>query len=166
MKTFIIAATTADGLIGQSAHHLSTRWTSHADKVFFTEITKKAGVVVMGRSTFDTIGRALPGRRTIVLTTRPLDVEGVETTQESPKELVERLTKEGCAELAVCGGASVYAQFINADVVDEMYLTVHPILFGAGIPLLNEPLTEQLTLIETRSIGDDTVLLHYSLGAK
>lgn len=166
MKTFIIAATTADGFIGQSAHHLSTRWTSHVDKVFFTETTKKAGVIVMGRSTFDTIGRALPGRRTIVLTTRPLDVEGVETTQESPKDLAERLAKEGCAQLAVCGGASVYAQFIDAGVVDEIYLTVHPILFGVGVPLLSEPLTRQLTLIETKDIGDGTVLLHYAVKAE
>lgn len=166
MKTFIIAAITADGFIGQSAHHLSTRWTSRADKVFFTETTKNAGVVVMGRSTFDTIGRALPGRRTIVLTTRPLDVEGVETTQESPKELVERLAKEGHAKLAVCGGASVYAQFINAGGVDELYLTVHPTLFGAGVPLLDKPLTRQLQLIETKNIGDDTVLLHYSLNTR
>lgn len=163
MKTFIIAAITADGFIGQSAHHLSTRWTSHADKVFFTETTKKAGVVVMGRSTFDTIGRALPGRRTIVLTTRPIDVEGIETTQETPQALVERLEKEGCTELAVCGGASVYTQFIDAGVVGEIYLTVHPIVFGAGVPLFNEPLAAQLALIETKDIGDGTVLLHYSL---
>lgn len=163
MKTFIIAAITADGFIGQSAHHLSTRWTSHADKVFFSETTKKAGVVVMGRSTFDTIGRALPGRRTIVLTTRPLDIEGVETTQESPKELVERLTKEGCSELAVCGGASVYAQFMGEGIVDEIYLTVHPTLFGAGVPLFSEPLTSRLALIETKDIGDGTVLLHYGV---
>ncbi|HET9411622.1 MAG TPA: dihydrofolate reductase family protein [Candidatus Saccharimonadales bacterium] len=166
MKTFIIAATTADGFIGQSSHHLSTRWTSHADKVFFTETTKKAGVVVMGRSTFDTIGRALPGRRTIVLTTRPIDIEGIETTQETPQTLVERLSKEGCAELAVCGGASVYSQFIDAGVVDELYLTAHPILFGAGVPLLSKPVTKQLQLLDSKNIGDDTVLLHYSVVAE
>lgn len=161
MNTFIIAAITADGFIGQDASHLSTRWTSQADKQFFTQKTKDAGVVVMGRSTFDTIGRALPGRRTIVMTSRPLQVGAVEPTQESPADLLRRLAVEGVAQVAVCGGANVYAQFVDAGVVDELFLTVHPIIFGAGIPLLNKQFRIPLQLLDTKNIGDETVLLHY-----
>lgn len=165
MNTFIIAAITADGFIGRGAHHLSTRWTSQADKEFFTSKTKAAGVVVMGRSTFDTINRALPGRRTIVMTSRQLEVNGIEPTTESPTEIVARLKAQGVNELAICGGATVYTQFLQANVVDELFLTVHPTVFGAGVTLFNADVEAKLQLIEAKSIGDDTVLLHYSVAA-
>lgn len=166
MKVFIIAAVTADGFIGQSSSHLSTRWTSAADKIFFTNTTKAAGVIVMGRSTFETIGRALPGRRTIVLTSRPLEVDGVEPTSETPKELFERLEREGVQQLAICGGAKVYGEWMNSGLVQEIYLTVHPKMFGTGVPLLSSAVDIDLKLQQTRDIGDDTVLLHYSVLAK
>lgn len=165
MKTFIIAAQTADGFIGRDASDLSTRWTSHADKVFFTEKTKQAGTILCGRTTFETFKRALPGRRTLVYTTHPesLNVEGVEPIQGTPQEVVDRLTAEGVKELAICGGAHVYGEFLAAGLVDELYLTVHPALFGNGIALLNQPIERSLKLIDAQQIGDDTVMLHYSV---
>jgi len=165
MNTFIIAAITADGFIGRGADHLSTRWTSQADKEFFTSKTKSAGVAVMGRSTFDTINRALPGRRTIVMTTRKLEVDGVEPTTESPVEIVDRLKNEGVSELAICGGATVYTQFLQAGLVSDVFLTVHPMVFGQGITLFNAAIETTLKLVETKPLGDDTVLLHYKVAA-
>jgi dihydrofolate reductase len=66
MNVFIIAAISADGLIAKDSDEKSTAWTSKADKKFFSERTKKAGVVVMGRKTFDTIGKPLSERLNIV----------------------------------------------------------------------------------------------------
>ncbi|HKX73607.1 MAG TPA: dihydrofolate reductase family protein [Candidatus Saccharimonadales bacterium] len=165
MKTFIIAALTADGYIGQDAGHLSTRWTSHADKVFFTQKTKEAGAALFGRTTFETFNRALPGRRTIVYTTRPesITTEGVETIKGSPAEVVAALQAQGVEHLAICGGAHVYAEFLAAGLVDEIFITIHPVVFGAGVPLFREPLEKQLKLLDVQNIGDDTVMLHYSV---
>lgn len=165
MKTFIIAALTADGYIGQNAGHLSTTWTSKADKVFFTQKTKEAGAALFGRTTFETFNRALPGRRTIVYTTRPdsIAANDVETIQGSPAEVVAKLRAEGVESLAICGGAHVYAEFLAAGLVDEIYINVHPVVFGAGVPLFKEPLTKQLKLLDVQNIGDDTVMLHYSV---
>src|SRR6185369_8098656 len=97
MKVFLIAAMTADGFIARNEAELVS-WTSKSDKKFFRETTKRAGVIVMGSKTYATIGKALPERRNIVMS-RTQKFEGVETTTESPKELVARLTKEGVAEL-------------------------------------------------------------------
>jgi dihydrofolate reductase len=165
MKTFIIAALTADGFIGRDADDLSTRWTTHADKVFFTDKTKQAGTILCGRTTFETFGRALPGRRTLVYTTHPerITAKSVEAIQGTPQEVVERLAAEGVKELAICGGASVYAQFLAAGLVDELFLTVHPTLFGSGVTLLNQPIERSLKLLDAQQIGDDTVMLHYSV---
>jgi dihydrofolate reductase len=162
MKTVLIAAVTADGFIGRSAEHLAD-WTGKADKKLFVEVTKQAGAMVMGSRTFATIGRALPGRRTIVYTSRPesITAEGVETTSEPPAELVARLEREGASGLAICGGASIYGQFMAAGVVDELYLTIAPLVFGMGIPLFNEKLEISLQLLDFKQLDDDTILLHY-----
>ena len=60
MKVFIIAAISADGFIAKDPKEPSTSWTSLVDKKHFSEITKRAGTVVMGAKTYETIGKALP----------------------------------------------------------------------------------------------------------
>lgn len=164
MKVFLIAALTADGFIGRSAEHLAD-WTSKEDKRLFVRLTKEAGAMVMGAKTFATIGRALPGRRMIVYTRRPetITAEGVETTSEDPVELVGRLAQEGASGLAICGGASIYSLFMQAGVVNELYLTIEPVLFGTGIPLFGQSLENKLSLLACEQLNTNTVLLHYAL---
>jgi len=164
VKTFIIAAVTADGFIGRDANHLAN-WTGTADKKLFVDLTKQAGVIVMGSRTFQTIGRALPGRRTIVYTNRPdaITAEGVETTAEDPAKLVARLRAEGAHGLAVCGGTSIYSLFMAAGVVDELYLTVISRLFGTGVRLFNEELDTVLELTEAKQLDAKTALQHYTV---
>jgi dihydrofolate reductase len=174
MPTFIIAALTADGFIARTAHHLSD-WTSREDKQLFVRLTKQAGVMVMGSATFATIGRALPGRRTIVYTRHPERIKaegveiaapGVETTSEPPAALVKRLAGEGVTGLAVCGGAQIYSLFMRAGAVDELYLTISPLLFGQGIRLFNSSLDVKLELLGQELLGQESpnpaeILLHY-----
>lgn len=164
MKTFIIAATTADGYIARTGTELVS-WTSRADKNFFKEMTKKAGVIVMGSNTYETIGKPLPDRRNIVLSRSKTsaDFPGAEVTSETPTELVARLTKEGVKELAVCGGSSVYASFMKAGLVDTLYLTLEPIVFGKGVPLFSESVETKLELKQVHNIGEGSVVLEYSV---
>ncbi len=163
MKVFIIAAITADGFIGRDSGH-SADWTGKADKKVFVRLTKEAGVMVMGSKTFATIGRALPGRRTIVYTSRPekLKVEGVEATNEPPKVLLARLEKEGAQAVAICGGATIYDLFMREGLVDELYLTVVPIVFGSGVTLFASEQTVNLELLNLTALEDGAILLHYA----
>ena len=164
MKTVIVAAITADGFIGRSSDHLAD-WTGKADKKLFVDVTKELGVMAMGSRTFATIGRALPGRKTIVYTSQPdkITAKGVETTQETPAELVRRLEDEGAHGLAVVGGATIYGQFMAAGGVDELYLSVAPLLFGTGVPLFNTELDATLQLLNASHLDDNTMLLHYKV---
>ena len=150
-----------DGFIARTNNELAD-WTSKEDKRLFIELTKRAGVIVMGGNTYRTIGKALPGRRNIVYSRHSIVQDGIEVTDESPKSLIARLEKEGCKELAVCGGATIYSMFLNAGVVDELYLTIEPILFGAGIALLESPADVPLKLIESRLISANILLAHYT----
>ena len=164
MNVFIIAAITIDGFIGRSSGHIAD-WTGKADKQVFVRITKEAGVVVMGSRTFATIGRALPGRRTIVYTSNPekINADGVETTNETPADLLDRLNKEGAKGVAICGGATIYSLFMDSGLVNEMYLTIVPVLFGQGVPLFDSSLDVKLHLHKSTPLKDDALLLHYGI---
>lgn len=167
MKVFIIAAQSADGFIGLDTNHRSLDWRSKADAKFFIERTKEAGVIVMGSATYNTfkIRRNPPGRRLIVMSSHPesIEGEGVEVTSESPVELLERLEREGAHEVAISGGATIYKLFLDNNLVDELYLTIEPVLFGTGIPLFKGEVRARLSLIENRNLSEDTILLHYKL---
>lgn len=165
MKTFIIAALTADGFIAKDAMHSSIHWTSKADKNRFIELTKAAGVIVMGSSTFKTIGRGLPGRTTVVYSRKQnFDGPGVETTQLEPRELIKGLEARGFGSAAICGGSHIYTMFMKAGVVDTLYLTIEPHLFGKGINLFNEDLLYHLKLKNVmQSESSGTLLLEYSV---
>ncbi|HEY2004694.1 MAG TPA: dihydrofolate reductase family protein [Candidatus Saccharimonadia bacterium] len=175
MKTIILAALTADGLIGQDSSHLSTTWTTKSDKELFMHLAKESRCLIMGMNTFLTTARkapsvftkSIPGRRLIVYTRHPEKAEGypeVETTGESPRELVKRLEAEGVEKALVTGGAQVYRMFMLDDLVDELYLSIQPILFGTGVHLLDSPLSVPLELIDTQiEPADSTAILHYRI---
>lgn len=163
MKVSIIVTMTLDGFIARSSHHLSTEWSSKEDKQVFVRLTKQAGTIVMGKNTFETIGRALPERRNIVLTSATEDApEGVEFTNEAPGQLVSRLQSEGVEHLMVCGGATVYDAFIRAGLVDDIYVTLQPRLFGAGITLFKDELDVVIELLTAERL-EQTLLLHYKV---
>ena len=161
MKTFIIAAVSTDGFIGKNSSHLAD-WTSKEDKRFFIEMTKKAGVIVMGQNTYEAIGRPLPDRLNIVYS-RDKEYERVEVTQKDPKELLQDLEKRGYQEVAIGGGATIYTMFMEQGLVDKLYLSVEPVLFGKGITLFNKELDLKLSLVSLKQLGEQTVLLEYNV---
>jgi len=167
MRIALIAAVSADGRIAESENHLSLDWTSREDTAFFVEKSTELGVVIMGRNTWKTIGKKLPGRWTVVMTRRrPPEPppEGVEFTSRSPEGIVRDLSERGYKGIALSGGAEVNSLFLRAGLVDEVFLTVEPILFGDGINLGQGFGTIRMSLVDTRRLGKNTVLLHYRIG--
>jgi dihydrofolate reductase len=164
MKIWLVAAMSADGFIAQAADQNSLEWTSKEDTKFFVQKSKEAGVVVMGRKTFDTIGKGLKGRRVIVMTRQQglqHDDSGVEYTNLAPKDLVHQLQSEGVEQLVVAGGSAIYRQFMEEGLVTDVFLTVEPILFGHGVPLCTLPEPQRFELGDVHKLGEHTVLLHY-----
>lgn len=167
MICFIIAALSADGFIAKDEKHAAF-WTSKEDKKRFVELTKKAGAVVMGANTFATLPRPL-GERLNIVYSRSKSFEGAETTQLSPHELLKELEARGFKEVAICGGSQIYTMFMKAQVVDRLFLTIEPILFGKGIKLFNDDLPFHLNLISAVQGENGSLLLEYKVnytGAK
>lgn len=171
MHVFLIAAITIDGFIAQSKSQRSTSWTSVEDKQFFSQRTKQAGVVVMGNATFETIGKALPGRLNIVYSRTRSDEsisDALRFTKKPPRELLFELAAQGYQEVAVCGGASIYTMFLKAGVIDTLYLTVEPVIFGAGVQLFDQELetSPRFSLESHKQIGSSSILLTYAAKGK
>ncbi len=166
MKVVLIAAVSADGKIAQSQDQLSLDWTSKEDLRFFIEKTKEIGVVIMGRKTFDTIGKPLKDRQLVVMTRSPEGyevMEGVEFTSETPQEILRRLEGLGLKSVVLAGGSSIYSKFLHDGLVTDVYLTVEPILFGQGVPLASGFDRIDMKLEDVSELGENGVLLHYAL---
>ncbi len=171
MEVFIIAAMTADGFIARRADQVSTTWTSKEDKQWFVKKTKEAKVIVMGRTTFETIGAPRSGRSILVLSSAgktsldSTDLELGQVTQLaiSPVDLVARLQELAVEQLAVCGGSSVYTQFMQAGLVDRLFLTIEPVLFGQGISLFNHSLENKIELVQVHDLSEQTKVMEYEV---
>lgn len=174
MNVSIIAALTADGYIGKTSDQSATEWTNPEDKYMFTEYVRAANNMVMGLNTFLSTARrfptvfnkSMPGRRLFVYTHHPekiAEYPNVEAITESPEDLAKRLESEGLTALAICGGAHIYTMFMQANVVDDIYIDMQATLFGSGIGLFNGPLDTRVTLQDTKRLGDDNLLLHYKV---
>lgn len=161
MKVFIIAAQTLDGFIAKEVNHPAF-WTSKEDKQRFVELTKRAGVCIMGKSTFKTLPRPLKERVNIVYS-KTEQFEGAESTSDSPIDLISKLEERGFKEVAICGGSQIYNMFLKAGVVDTLYITVEPLLFGSGISIFNEPMDIQLELKSHEKTEAGTILLEYKV---
>ena len=95
-------------------------WRLSTDLRRFRELTMGHHIVV-GRKTFESIGKPLAGRRMIIVTRdRGYGVEGC-ATAHSVAAALELARAECEAELFVCGGAEIYAQTL--DRAERIYLT-------------------------------------------
>jgi len=163
MKVILLMAVTADGMIARGSMEL-VDWTGKADKKYFVYITRKAGVMIMGSKTFDTIGKVLPGRKNIVMTrdkTRISQDENLIFTCQTPGEIINDLKTQGFKSIALIGGSTVNTLFMKAKLIDEIHITLVPRLFGKGLSLFKEVLDTRLELMDTSSIEKGHILLKY-----
>jgi dihydrofolate reductase len=109
-----VVAVARNGVIGRAG---GLPWHLPADLKHFKEMTL-GRPVLMGRRTFDSIGKALPGRRNLVVTRRPLDVPGIEAVG-SVDEALARVAD--APEVAVIGGAQLWHETLPR--IGRLYLT-------------------------------------------
>lgn len=97
-------------------------WNIPEDLARFRKITANHPVI-MGRKTFESIGRPLPNRTNIVVTSDPyVRVGGVEVAGSLDEAIAFAKKSPGSEEIFIIGGGQVYAQAI--DKADRLYLTV------------------------------------------
>ena len=124
----------------------------------------------MGRNTYElvlTFGEWPYGGKTVVVLSTgspqvPDHLAGsVEVTSLAPVELVQHLAGKGAKHLYVDGGKTIQS-FLWAGLIDELTITLTPILIGEGLPLFG-PLNQDLKLkhLETKAYPNGFVQNKY-----
>ncbi len=167
MKVILLMAITLDGKIAKHTTQLAD-WTSKADKKIFVEETKKAGVIIMGKTTYDTIGKPLPGRLNIVMELNADSSKNIynslEFTETPPRELIQQLTDRGFNNIILGGGSTINGLFLKENLVDEIWLTIEPKIFGEGLSLFkNVDVNLDLNLIEVKHLTNDVIHVRYKV---
>ncbi|MDZ7581984.1 MAG: dihydrofolate reductase family protein [Deltaproteobacteria bacterium] len=163
MKVILMTALTVDGIIARSSDHFPD-WTGREDKRMFKEMTLKAGVLIMGSKTYDTIGRPLPGRKNVVMSRdkrRVSDREDLVFTDKPPRELLADLRQEGFEAAILAGGSQINSIFAREDLIDEIHLTYVPQIFGTGLSLFRDSISMQLELIDFKQLGTGQIFARY-----
>jgi dihydrofolate reductase len=169
----MIAAVSNNGIIGVDN---KIPWNYPADMAYFRETTKGA-TVVFGRKTFESIGRPLPKRRNIVISSTKVEMAGIETypslgsaIEQINKELQESIISFEAPDsdmlivrpnIWLAGGAGIYQEGMG--FADEIHLTVlREVIHSTNavrFPFINPRYFE---VKEWRQLtpGDDTLRLY------
>jgi len=117
MTLSIIVAIAKNNVIGKNNQLI---WHLSADLKRFKSLTT-GHTILMGRKTFESIGKALPNRRNIVISrsSNHDEIDGVEWADSIDKALEMSTLDE---EVYIIGGASIYKTMINK--ADKLYLTL------------------------------------------
>ncbi|RYY34947.1 MAG: dihydrofolate reductase [Sphingobacteriaceae bacterium] len=115
MTISIIVAIAQNYAIGKNNQLL---WHMPHDLKHFKETTS-GQTVIMGRKTFDSVGKPLPRRRNIVITRQEIAIEGCEVVQ-SINDAIDLCKDE--EEVFIVGGAEIYRQ--SMDITNRIYLTI------------------------------------------
>ena len=147
MKISLIVAMASNRVIGNNN---VMPWHLSADLKKFKQITM-GSPILMGRKTFESIGRPLPGRINIILTRNPeYQQDGCLVVND-----IETAIKKGCenaGEIFVIGGADLYDAMLP--VADALYLTIINKAFEGDTFFPDIDLNEWLE-VERETIHDD-----------
>lgn len=114
----LIAAMAENGVIGRDNQ---MPWHLPADLAYFKKVTLGKRVV-MGRKTFDSIGRPLPDRRNLVISRNPaFQPDGVEVFGSVEETLAALVADGSDDEIMVIGGGTIYQRMMVH--ADRLYLT-------------------------------------------
>jgi dihydrofolate reductase len=134
-----LAVASADGFIARHVGHSPAEWASGEEQRRFLDIMARLDWAFMGRHTHEAAYR--PDRRRVIFSRA---ADGM--AWQGPNHLVvnpERVPLEDIltavrprGPCGILGGAAVYGYFLDRNRVDRIDLTIEPVLFGSGLPLL------------------------------
>lgn len=134
-------------------------------RAFFESID----TVVMGRKTYElslTFGPpyVYQGKASYVFSRTKAGTkdENAEFVAGNPKDLIHLLQERAGQNIWLVGGAELMRDFLAEDLIDELVISIHPVILGAGIPLF--PISGHelsLKLKKSKSFESGLVQLHY-----
>lgn len=172
VKVILAMVMSADGKTTKWNNPKIYEWTSKEDQNHFFSLIKKNKVIIMGRKTFiaaKSVMKLSPTKLRIILTKTPekyanLKVAGqLEFTNDSPEVLIKKLKNRGYTQVLLAGGEHVNVNFFKAKLINEVWLTIEPTIFGSGNNLVtDEKIDTSLQLKAIKKLNNKgTILLKY-----
>ncbi len=136
-----------------------------------SDFLKEIDALLMGRKSYNLV-KTLKGPNPwegmiTYVVSNTLKLDAVKNTQVISGDLeteIRKLKNSPGKNIWLFGGAQLTAAFINLRLVDELWLSVHPILLGAGKPLFQQIRERKtLTLLDVKQYSTGLVSLKYQL---
>ena len=163
-KVILELAVSLDGFIeGPNGEY---DWCFNDQDYGLEEFSKSVDSLFMGRRSYELVQKdPLPwqGFTTYVFTNTIKKAAADNVKLVRGMDEVPAILKQPGKDIWLFGGAELVAQFLNTDLIDEIRMSVHPIVLGAGKPLFqNIKSRKRLELIDTKSYNSGLVQLKYS----
>ena len=167
MKTILIFVSTLDGKITKWGDPNIRSWSSRNDQDHFDAIWNDIRVIIMGSGSYkpDPVKPSL-NHLFNIMTRQPEKYKNEEVpgqlvfTDESPLQLVKRFEKAGEQTILIVGGAHIAASFLREQLIDELWLTIEPKIFGKGENIVSEEkLDINLRLVSCIRANDQGTLI-------
>ncbi len=175
LQVSIFLALSLDGYVARSDGSLD--WLDKANERVtqgedcgFSDFLNSIDLLIMGRKTFEQVlsfgSWPYKDKRVLVLTRTGIDIpielqKTVSTYSGEPKEILAKAYSDGATHIYL-DGAETIQRFLQAGLVDDMTLTIVPVLLGSGIPLFTSLQHDQtLTLTDSKIYDFGYVQLKY-----
>lgn len=147
-------------------------WIVTDPEIDFAALMARFDTFLIGRKTFEVMQRMgseappTPGITHIVFsrTLRPEDCPGATLSDDAERVVTDLRTKPG-KDIALFGGGELFRSLLGAGLVDEVSVSVVPVLLGGGIPFLPSPAARTRLQLRTHRLYRTTgiVSLEYDI---
>ena len=133
----------------------------------YEELMKRIDIILMGRKTYEqvlTFGDwPYSGIKSYVCTSKKMEDKNIEYCSDAVSLVKDLKSKDG-KDIWLVGGGGLNGSLLNADLIDEIILTVIPVVIGDGIRLFgNVEKDVKLKLIESKNFKSGMVQLKYQV---
>jgi len=169
-KLIVYIATSLDGYIAKPNDDLSflNIVAKDGEDYGYQAFIETIDTVIVGRKTYDWVMKQVPefphaDKNTYIITKTPKESIGKTAFYTGNlKDLVQKLKSEEGKHIFCDGGAEIVNLLLKDNLVDEIILSIIPILVGDGIKLFKDGRPEQkMNLISTKTFDKGLVQLHY-----
>lgn len=166
-KLVLFIAASLDGFIARKDGSID--WLFSDADYGYSKFFKSIGTVIVGRKTYEqALGFGeypFKGKKCYVFTAKQKGRKDANATFVSePVSFSKKLLKSAGKDVWLVGGSEIISLLMNAGLVAEIIVSIHPIILGSGIPLFNKIKKEiTLRLIGSKEFRSGLVQLHYQV---
>lgn len=167
MKVILVFVSTLDGKVTKWGNPNVKEWSSQKDQEYYKKLWNDARLIIMGSNTYNAEHFPPSSNHFLVVMTKHFskykeyEVPGqLEFTDKSPAVLTKEFKQKGYETMVVIGGANIATSFFKEQLIDELWLTIEPKIFGTGGSfVIEENLDINLNLISFEKVNEQGTLI-------